>query len=187
MTVKPKENSRSFQMPPLRQMHAPMKVFVNSVINGTRNQRTANQAPISHPQRRPDKRKLPHRDKQRAVPPRHRNRMLVLLVHQMIRVIGAKYPVMRQRVPRKWIAEDRQMFVHQEAVQGPFEEGAEDATNSYSHRAPEDELHLTSISRVYGARTGPKRENFQKVRKGAKLMRSYSQRRRYVIRAFVRS
>ena len=99
MTVEPKENSGAFQMPPLRQMHAPMQVFVDAVISRIRKQGPANDSPVAHPKRRPDKRELPKGHKQRPIPPRHRDRMLVLLVDQMIRVIRAKYPVMGQRVP----------------------------------------------------------------------------------------
>src|SRR5436305_15337310 len=114
---------------------------------------------MPNPKRRSDKGKLASSDKQRAIPPRHRDRVLVLLVHQMICVIGAKDPMMRQRVPRIRIAENRHMLMHQKAVHGPFEAGAEYATNRYSHRSPEEVLHLFNFLyiTIKGAQNAPKR------------------------------
>jgi hypothetical protein len=141
MAVEPEENSRTFHVPFLGQMHAPMHVFVSREIHSAGHRRAAQNPPFVREQRPHQKRQLAQRHDDRPVPPRHRNGFFVRLIRKMIRVVGFENVMMHERVSFKGIAKKfhHERTVHEITVQRPFEQGAESGSGKDSDGAPKKE------------------------------------------------
>lgn len=140
MAVEAKENSRTFDVTFLRQMHAPVHVFVSREIQRAGNCRTAEKSPFVRKQRPDQKRQLANRHDDGAVPPCHRNCFFVRLVNEVIGVIGFENVMMHERVTLERIAKEfhHDGAMHEIAMQRPFEQRAENCSTNYADCAPKN-------------------------------------------------
>ena len=61
----------------------------------------------------------------------------MFFVGDMIRVIGAKNPMMHESMPLKWVAPPGCRAMHEKTMQCPLEEGTENSPADKAKRGPE--------------------------------------------------
>jgi hypothetical protein len=144
VAIQAEENSGPFQVSFLRQMHAPVHVFIHGEVDRERDAGAAQDCPLLRDQREDQEGQLAQSHYHRSIPPRHRDRALVLFVNQMVAVVCLENMVVNQGVSLERISEYAERPVHEITVQGPFKERGENNGASGSHCAPEKECHHRS-------------------------------------------
>ncbi len=139
MPIQPEENSRALHRTLPRQMHAPMYVLISGVIRAARNKRPRRKSPVLQKNRTRHKRNHPHRDQRRPIPPGHRNRIFILLINEMIRLIRLENVMMNQRMPLEGISKKLHRLVHDIPVKRPFKKRCKNRGDQKTHRRPEKE------------------------------------------------
>ena len=141
VAIQTEENPRALNVSFARQMHAPMNVFVRSVICGACDYRANAKAKLPEQNGRGNKRHLTSRDQNRAVPPSHRNGVLVFLIVKVIGVIRFKNLVMHDGVRLKRVAKIEQGPVHNVPVECPFEKGGENDRDRGANSHPKYKIN----------------------------------------------
>lgn len=141
MTIQAEEDARTFHMPTLRQVHAPMHVFIPGIIERTGNRGTAEQTPFLKENSESEEWHLAASHEYWPVPPGHRDGVFIILVDEMIGMVSPEYPVMNQSMPLKRITEIQGGLVHEITMQEPFEERGENDTTDETNAHPKNKRH----------------------------------------------
>jgi len=140
MAVQAEKDSGAFDISFTRQMHAPVDVFVRGVIANTRRERSPEKGPMPGYAGDNNERGNTDGDQYRAVPPGHRDGVLVLFAPEMIGRIGLKDAVVYEGVALEWVGEFSKGAVHKIFMQQPFEQGAENGGNQETGRQPKQDI-----------------------------------------------
>jgi hypothetical protein len=141
VAVQTEENTRALDMPFLGQVHAPVKVFVRRIIGDARDSRAAPYPPFAEEHRHEKKRERSQENQYRAIPPRHRYGLLVVLVNEVVRVVGPEYSVVEQMVTLVRITKAERRLVHEKTMQDPLKERRKRAPDAETDRRPKNEHH----------------------------------------------
>ena len=140
MAIQPEEDTGAFDISFTRQVHAPVHVFIGSVIADTSWESAPEKGPMPRDAGDGNKRNDTNRDQHRAIPPGHRDRVFVLFACEMVARIGSKNTVVYQSVPLEWVGELSEGAMHKIFVQQPFEQGAENSGNQETGRHPKEDI-----------------------------------------------
>jgi len=137
VAVQTTEKPRAFHVAALGKVHAPMAVFVGAVVSQkgeAHHDRCPWPPQTGDPREEGSKQSRGNEDQNRAVPPCHRNRPLVLrMTIEMVCVVRLKMSVVYKRMTCKRIAKESEKWpVHKEPVQCPLEEGSGRDTQKYN-------------------------------------------------------
>lgn len=116
MAIEAEENARAFDVAFTWQMHAPMHVLISRIIKRERDASAADQTPFTRRDGNDEERQFAEREENWTVPPRHWDRLLVVLVDQVVSVVGFENLVVHQGVSFEWISKISDRFMHQKAV-----------------------------------------------------------------------
>ncbi len=120
MAIQAAEPPWLFHSAGLWQMHAPVDVFVETIVKGEGAEATDHKSPLTREVGQNQKWNNPYQDEHRPIPPSHRDGFLVLFVDEMIGVICLKSPVMNDCVGLEGVAKISNRAVHDIFVKGPF-------------------------------------------------------------------
>jgi len=140
MPVQPEENPRALHRALPRQMHAPVDVFIRAVIGRARDGRPERHPPMSRSQADQRERHRAQQHQHRPVPPRHGNRLRILPVDQMVRLVRPENMMMHERVRFERITEFAHRPVHHIAVQRPFVKRGINGGAAKTDRHPDPKL-----------------------------------------------
>ncbi len=121
VAIQAAEPPRLFHAAGFGQVHAPMDVFVKTVVGGEGDQATEGKGPLAGEICQNGIRCDADEDDHRAIPPSHRDGLLVFLINQMVGFIRFEGAVMDDGVGLESITEFPHRAMHHILVEGPLE------------------------------------------------------------------
>ncbi len=135
--VEPEEDAISLHLSIPGNVHAPVQVFIGSIVETNCQERTTKQRDATYEKRERGKRNLGEGDQCGSVPPGHGHSMPVLLPAQVVGLIRLENPVMHHGMPLKGIVKFAQGPVHHITVQDPFEAGVKKSPKDEPQQQPQ--------------------------------------------------
>ena len=106
----------------LREVHAPVDILVEAIIRRESQRTTYNEAPLSDCPGNQRKWDCTDQNKDRAIPPCHRDRLYILLVDNVVGLVCFKNLMVNDCVCLKRVTEIPHRAVHHVFVESPFKE-----------------------------------------------------------------
>lgn len=120
------------------QVHAPVDVFVKTIVEPECDQPPKGERPLAGEVCQNRVWGDADEHKHRTIPPSHRNRLFVLLINQMVSLIRFKGAVMDDGVRLECVSEFPHWAVHHILMERPFEKRCEHETDENAGKAPKN-------------------------------------------------
>src|SRR2546421_7377394 len=100
-----------------------MNVFVRAIVSPASEERSQHDRPMPSEPTRDEKWNLAKRDQDGAIPPGHRDRVLVLFIEQMVGMICFESLMVNHRMRLKGVIKLAKGPVHEKPMQRPLKKG----------------------------------------------------------------